>query len=148
MPALLLAPSIKLIKHPLNEPNAIEYKVDKKLKDFTQLGSFAAANEGPYHVTGYRHNHCDGTIAIMPLHRNAEGAAILNRLLGERNVRSGVILEGRIYPYFPQMTYTLVQIKHNFKKLLQYPPHQQLPLLAFAESGGCKLAEKIMTVSL
>ena len=121
-----------------------KHERDKEFKGFTQLGSFAAANQGPYHVTGYRHNHCDGTIALMTLHRNAEGAAILNKLLGDRNIRSGVILEGVIYPHFPQMTYTYIQIKHKFKKLIQNSS-TQLPVLAFAESGNCKLAEKIVT---
>jgi len=121
-----------------------EHKVSKEFEGFTQLGSFAAANQGPYHVTGYRHNHCDGTIALMTLHRNAEGAAILNKLLGDRHIRSGVILEGVIYPHFPQMTYTYIQIKHKFKKLLQNSS-TQFPVLAFAESGSCKLAEKIVT---
>jgi len=122
-----------------------KYNVDKEFKEFTQLGSFAAANQGPYHVTGYRHNHCDGTIALMTLHRNAEGAAILNRLIGDRNIRTGVILEGLIYPHFPQMTYTFMQIKHQFKKLIRNSVYTQFPVLAFAESGSCKLAEKIVT---
>lgn len=121
------------------------YKVDKEFEGFTQLGSFAAANQGPYHVTGYRHNHCGGTIALMALYRNAEGATILNKLLGGHNIRSGVILEGIIYPHFPQLTYTFTQIKYKFKNLIKKPPYTPLPVLAFVESGNCKLAEKIVT---
>lgn len=114
--------------------------------DLTPLGSFAAANQGPYQITGYQHNSCEGTIAIMPLYRNAEGAAILKRLLKAKEIRSGVILSGKIYPSFPQLTFTILQIKQSFNRLTTHSQTQQ-PLLAFAESGRCKLAEKMINAN-
>jgi len=135
------------MKHQSNQLSMTNYEINKKFEGFSQLGSFAAANQGPYQVTGYRHNDCDGTIALITLHRNAEGAVILNQLLGDHNLRSGVILEGIIYPKFPQMMYTILQIKHHIKKLIQHSPYKRLPVLAFAESGSCKLAEKIVKLT-
>jgi hypothetical protein len=116
-------------------------------KEFSKLGSFSAANQGPYKVIGYQHNTCEGTIALMPLYRNAEGAVILGRLLNQKEIRKGVILAGEIHPNFPQMSYTIWQIQQSFKRLFN-SQYSQAPLLAFAETGHCKLAEKVVNITL
>lgn len=122
------------------------------IPELTRLGSFAAANQGPYRITGFRHLNCNGTIAVLPLYRNAEGAYILNRMLktaepGMADVettelRSGVILAGEIYPQFPQLAFSLLQLKHRVSQLMIHPSSSPVPL-AFAENGPCRIAEKI-----
>ena len=113
----------------------------------SQIGRFSAANQGPYNVIGYQHNSCNGTIALVPLYRNAEGAAILSRLIQQKDIRKGVILAGEIHPQFPQLTYTLWQIEQSFKRLFNHN-FSQAPLFAFAETGHCQLAEKVVNITL
>ncbi len=146
-----MAPAIKMFKLHLSLSKApaglLDFQSQRAFQEFSKLGSFSAANQGPYKVIGYRHNTCEGTIALMPLYRNAEGAAILGRLLNQKDIRRGVILDGEIHPTFPQMTYTIWHIKQSFKRLFD-SAHTQAPLLAFAETGRCKLAEKVVNITL
>lgn len=104
------------------------------------MGTFAAANQGPYTVSSFRHQTCNGAIALLPLYRNAEGSNVLMRLFDNPELRYGVIFNGKIHKQFPQLLFTFYQLRD---KALQVTPYSAKPLqpYAFAERGPCQLAE-------
>jgi len=118
------------------------------------LGTYDAANQGPYKISGYQHTHCEGSIALLPLFRNAEGSHILKRLVKDSDTRYGVIFRGDIHPTFPQFKFTLARLESAIKALTtpvlysslkpsSRPLTKQRFTLAFAEQGQCKIAEHV-----
>ncbi|WP_415893702.1 hypothetical protein ACMXYN_04610 [Neptuniibacter sp. PT8_73] len=113
------------------------------------LGTIEAANQGPYKVSGFQDQQCDGSIALLPLFRNAEGSHILKRLIKAEENRFGVIFRGKIYPEFPQLDYTIDRIKTGVSKFIYSTESKATAkpaVLAFVEIGGCQIAEKVARI--
>lgn len=109
----------------------------------TALGQIQAANQGPYVIRGFRHPTCFGSIALLPLYRNAEGAQILKQMISAQGTRYGVIFQGRLYDQFPQINYTKQKLIKGTQRLLGIEQNASLQIMAFAEQGPCKIAEKL-----
>lgn len=138
-PALTLAPATRIYKAS-QRPHTVVTPVTFNVPGLNQVGSFAAANQGPYRVTSFRHPHCRGTIALLPLYRNAEGSAVLTRLFDNPELRYGIIFSGGIYAEFPQLLYTLTIFQERAFRGLPFSGEKKQPY-AFAEQGDCALAE-------
>lgn len=121
------------------------YEANINIPNLMKLGTIKATNQGPYAITGYSHLSCQGSIALLPLYRNAEGSHILKRLVTQKESKYGVIFMGKIYNKFPQKDYTLNRIKRGLESLTRARArHQQPPkVLAFLEVGDCLIAEKV-----
>lgn len=142
---LVIAPATKVLKHQhvilstTSEELTLIHKIPTQ--DLTYLGSFKPANRGPYQVAGYQAKTCAGSIALMPLYRNAEGSYILQKL-AENSTRFGIIYQGKIHHTFPQLQFTINQIQQKLNAFISFAP-PYLPAIAFAETGECQLAEKM-----
>ncbi|EPJ43965.1 MAG: hypothetical protein OFPI_41300 [Osedax symbiont Rs2] len=143
-PALAIAPATRVLKITAgNAPPSFDYRslIQASEHFLTSIGSIAAANLGPYTIAGFKAKNCLGNIAILPLFRNAEGAHIL-RLLAQGEVTHGVIYKGMIYSQFPQLNYTVSQLKIKIKTAFGLK-NKVLQPLAFAETGNCQLAKNL-----
>lgn len=113
------------------------------------LGTIEAANQGPYKISGFQDQQCEGSIALLPLFRNAEGSHILKRLIKAEDNRFGVIFRGKIYPEFPQLDYTIDRIKTGVSTFIyssKSSAKAQPAVLAFIEIGSCQIAEKVARI--
>lgn len=145
-----IAPLNRIDKHnnAVIKPSDIEFRQSFPL--LISLGTYDAANQGPYKISGYQHASCEGSIALLPLFRNAEGSHILKRLVKDSGTRYGVIFRGDIHPTFPQFEFTLARLENAIKALATpvFSPSAK-PLsghkftLAFAEQGQCQIAEYV-----
>lgn len=116
-----------------------------------RIGLLSAANQGPYQITGFQHAKCEGSIALLPLYRNAEGSHILQRLINDEHTRFGVIFKGEIHTHFPQFRFALARLDNAFVKLFSSytkMPTSPINTLAFAEQGKCKIAEQVAKFTL
>ena len=120
---------------------------EKAVSELISLGSVAAANQGPYRISGYRHRECPGSIALLPLYRNAEGSQILRKLVSDQQqaeqLRYGVLFRGRVHQDFPQFAFALEKLSRGLKQLPPGTTDKPIKILAFAEQGHCQLAEKL-----
>lgn len=146
----VLAPLNKIVKSSQNKLQVsldTESSLVSNIPGLINLGTVPAANTGPYTIRGYRHPTCPGSIAILPLYRNAEGSHILRKKINNNRLRFGFLVNGKIYSTFPQFTFafqkTLTAFLHLTTNTVKAPP-----ALAFAEKGQCQLAEKIVRYTL
>ncbi|WP_271274202.1 hypothetical protein [Aliamphritea hakodatensis] len=127
-----------------------------------KLGELSPANRGNYRVSGFAHNICDGSIALLPLERNAEGAHILENMLSTqisgtgRQVTRGIIFAGQLYPEYPELTVLIRRVTFQVSSLFRsisriFQPVGALPPsadifpgpVAFVEFGQCRIADGI-----
>lgn len=150
--SLVLSVVIAPIKRIDQEKNRIEHTysdtnlmTDNQIEDYglINLGEIDAANQGPYRIRGYHHPECGGSIAILPLHRNAEGSKILKQLLDDQNLKYGVIFQGQIHEEFPQLDFAIEKLRKALSRILNNQTHPKSTILAFAEDGHCDLAINI-----
>lgn len=136
---------IQKIKHVSNtESHVDEYPDLRSTPELIKLGTVSAANQGPYLISGYRHSLCSGSIAILPLHRNAEGGFILRKILQDDSLRYGILFKGKIHTRFPQVSYTIEKFRYAVQGLSGRQPKADIRALAFAEQGECELAEQLV----
>lgn len=120
--ATLAAPAIRLsLEHnpAENTPDTTDLSLlEKQLQPLAlqKVGELRATNQGDYLIEGFRHNHCPGSIALLPLQRNAEGSHILTNLTAKLNPAgsgtatsasyssNGIIFAGRLYSDYPEFT--------------------------------------------
>ncbi|WP_315983405.1 hypothetical protein [Aliamphritea spongicola] len=127
-----------------------------------KLGELSPANRGNYRVSGFAHNTCNGSIALLPLERNAEGAHILENMLDtqishtSRQVTRGVIFAGKLYPEYPELKVLIRRISFQVSSLsgsinrifqpagaLQFTAEKFPGPVAFVEFGACRIADEI-----
>ncbi len=119
-----------------------------RVPDLISLGTIAAANQGPYFISGYQHPQCPGSIAILPLYRNAEGGQILKQLIRHEGLRYGVLFKGNVHFEFPQFAFAMEKLWRGIRFIGQKKSQQPIKALAFAEQGECELAEKLARYTL
>jgi len=119
-------------------PVAIDQQLSTWLKP---LGKMRATNQGAYYIKGYQSPHCQGSIALLSLHRNAEAAHILPLLVPNADSQ-GYIFNGQIHQHFPQFGYAFARVKQKIRQLLSLPI-KPIHALAFAEFGQCHIAPLI-----
>ena len=139
LPAMIIAPATRLAK-PHQAADSVT--TIRPIPGLQQVGAFPAANQGPYQITALRHQACEGSIALLPLHRNAEGSAILRQMYTRESVRHGIIFDDRIHARFPQAQFSWHQLKERVFKAVRLE-HQPAQPIAFAEAGQCDLAELV-----
>ena len=152
---IVVAPLNRMEKT-LNQPTinldtATNTSFDRKVPQLRRLGLLDAANQGPYKITGFKHAQCEGSIAVLPLYRNAEGSHILRRLINHEDTRFGVIFKGKIHTRFPQFLFIKERVLTSFKALFRSSMQTKvlsIKTLAFAEQGQCKIAEHIAPFTL
>ncbi len=108
-----------------------------------KVGQFDAANQGPYQVMGFKSTQCEGSIAIVPLERNAEGAHILRYFLSDPDLTFGFVFAGELHTTFPQWAFTLERFKKQLGQFTANPNILSSQALAYAESGHCGIAQQI-----
>lgn len=153
--ALIVAPYNRLIKttdsllitdQQSSSPFETAFFDGLEESELISLGSVAAANQGPYMIRGYRHKECPGSIALLPLYRNAEGSQILRQLIPDQQqqgIQYGVLFKGSVHRDFPQFEFALEKFCRSLQRLTTAPARQPITILAFAEQGQCRLAEKL-----
>lgn len=152
---IIIAP-INRIEKTLNQPEfdldtATNTSFDREIPQLRRIGLLDAANQGPYKITGFQHAQCEGSIALLPLYRNAEGSHILKRLIDHKDTRFGVIFKGKIHATFPQFLFVKERVTTSLKTLFSSrisTQHQLIHTLAFAEQGPCKMAEHVAPFTL
>lgn len=136
----------------VNEQTAdTESRLTTEFPDLKRIGLLSAANQGPYQITGFQHAKCEGSIALLPLHRNAEGSHILQRLINDEHTRFGVIFKGEIHTRFPQFRFALARLDNALVTLFSSytkMPTSPINTLAFAEQGQCEIAEQVAKFTL
>lgn len=147
IPAILIAPISRLHKNE-NYVSA-EASIDKSLtiSGLTQINTFQSTNSGPYQVQEFSPKYCDGSILLLPVYRNAEGAHILNHLIGNqtrKEFEQGIIFQQQIFDQLPQWQFTLFQIKRKLQQWFQIE-QKETPALIFAEQGQCEIANYLIT---
>ncbi len=154
--ALIIAPYNRIVKATDSaiiadqtdpSPAIPELFFEKEVSELVSLGSIAAANQGPYMISGYRHRECPGSIALLPLYRNAEGSQILRKLVSDQQqaerIRYGVLFKGSVHRDFPQFAFALEKLSRGLQQLPPGTTDKPIKILAFAEQGQCQLAEKL-----
>jgi len=143
---LITAPALKI-----NNSLAFQSDISKpttelldlnELTDFKMLGVITPANQGPYLISGYRHKYCPGSIALMPLYRNAEGGHILSQIIDSNSVSYGVIFNGKIHEKLPQFSYSIQKLFAGAHRILRLSYPNSAPI-AFAEQGHCSMAKTL-----
>jgi len=119
-------------------PTALDQQLSSWLKP---LGQMRATNQGAYYVKGYQSLHCQGSIALLGLYRNAEAAHILPILVPNADSQ-GYIFNKQIHQSFPQFGYAFARVKQKIRQLLAQPK-KPIHALAFAEFGQCQIAQLI-----
>jgi hypothetical protein len=145
---VMITAPINRMEKTLNQPEidldtATNTSFDREIPQLRRIGLLDAANQGPYKITGFQHAQCEGSIALLPLYRNAEGSHILKRLIDHEGTRFGVIFKGKIHATFPQFLFIKERVTTSLKTLFSSPistQHQLIHTLAFAEQGPCKVA--------
>ena len=133
---------------PASKLSRIELKADSTEQSFntlpnmTKLGTLKAAQQGPYTISGFRSDSCDGAIALIKLQRNSEGAHILTTIFKTSDTRHGVIFGRNVHNDFPALRFSLNQLNHKLLPALKIA-YDKRQAIAFAESGSCQLAEQL-----
>lgn len=161
--ALVIAPAIRVtdIAPAITETDSVPVRGLKNLP-ISKLGELSPANRGNYRVSGFSHNYCNGSIALLPLQRNAEGAHILENMLdsplsnSSEQITQGIIFAGQLYPEYPELKILIKRIHFQFSSVLstvsQLADPTHLPSLsqntfpqpmAFIEFGQCHIAASI-----
>lgn len=153
VPAITLAPISRFYK---TENYASSDEVadrEIQIKGLKKRNSFQSLNTGPYQIQLFSPNFCDGSIFLLPVYRNAEGAHILRHFIEEEflppqlsfadtNLKEGIIFQQKIYQDLPQWKFTLNQVSNKFKQLL-IAKYQPVPPFVFAEKGDCNIAQHL-----
>jgi|GEM_PF-1199273 len=151
IPAILAAPISRLYKN--DNYVTAETSLNKSLTitGLTQVNAFQSTNSGPYKVQEFSPKYCDGSILLLPVYRNAEGAHILKHLLGDnslegvkRDINQGVIFQYQIFEQLPQWQFTVFQAKQKLKQLFKID-QAEIPALVFAELGQCQIANYLIS---
>lgn len=141
LPALIIAPLTRVF----NDQPVLTTQSEALIENLPleKLGQFDAANQGPYTIMGYRSVGCEGSIALLKLERNAEGAHILRYFFQGSQLTYGFVFAGKLYTHFPQADFTLQRIRHQIQILTNTQPSSPYQALAYVESGQCGIAEQI-----
>lgn len=147
IPAILAAPLSRVYKnqHYVSADDNLDYSL--KISGLNLVSSFKSTNSGPYRVQEFSPTLCDGSILLLPVYRNAEGAHILKHLIGAEaspDLQQGIIFQQQIYQELPQWQFTLNQTKLKLFQLLQIP-QTDIPALVFVEKGQCNIANFLIT---
>jgi len=151
IPAILAAPISRFYKH--DNYVSAETTLNKSLTitGLIQVNAFQSTNSGPYQVQEFSPKYCDGSILLLPVYRNAEGAHILKHLITDitqenanRDLNQGIIFQHQIFENLPQWQFTVFQAKQKLKQLFQIK-QTEIPALVFAELGQCQIANYLIS---
>ena len=144
LPALIIAPLTRVFNdQPV--PTMPSESLYESLS-LEKIGQFDAANQGPYTIMGYKSVGCEGSIALLKLERNAEGAHILRYFFHGSQLTYGFVFAGKLHTHFPQAEFTLQRIRQQLQNLTSNHPSSPHQALAYVESGQCGIAEQIANV--
>lgn len=150
IPAILAAPVSRFYKNIHYVSNEANLHQSLKITGLTQINAFQSTNSGPYKVQEFSPQYCDGSILLLPVYRNAEGAHILKHLIGDKTDREfeqGIIFQQQIFDQLPQWQYTLFQVKIKLQKWFKIE-QKEAPALVFVEQGQCKIAKYLITKAI
>lgn len=143
LPVLISALGLKLVR-PSAEALSITplSSAQLSLLNLKQRQTVRLSPQSDYQLFSYQATGCRGSIALVRLQRNAEGATLLRNSIRNPDTRFGFMLNGEIRPSFPALEY-------NYRKLMarifrhSSAASSGASLFAWAELGQCGLADEI-----